>query len=282
MRCAIDTDLRSYADVVMPWLLRDPVVNNVACTVIRQRLDGVVPVESGALWIRVLTDSGDLLGAAFRTPPRGLLLTRMPSTAAEVLARHLADRGVGLPDADGPDRTVARFASRYAGLAGLTAQKVMEQRLYRLDRVRQPVNVTGRLRPAVPGDRDLLVAWSAAGIGEMHPDAPPYDPADPVDRRIGRDGLLWVWQDDGRPVSMAWLSPPVVGVVRVSGVYTPPAQRRRGYAGGCVAAVSQVALDRGAAACVLYTDLDNPTSNAIYQRIGYRPVADSGLWRFTD
>jgi predicted GNAT family acetyltransferase len=80
---------------------------------------------------------------------------------------------------------------------------------------------------------------------------------------------------------MAWLSPPVAGVVRVSGVYTPPERRRRGYASGCVAAISQVALERGAAACVLYTDLDNPTSNTIYQRIGYRPVVESAIWRFT-
>lgn len=281
MRCVIDSDLRSYADVVLPWLLRDPVVNNVACTVIRQRLDGTVPVEPGTLWIRVVADNGDLAGVAFRTPPRGLLLTGMPPAATEALACHLADLGVRLADADGPDETVAGFAGRYAALTGLAAGKVMGQRLYRLDRVHPPDGVPGRLRQAVPADRDLLVAWSAAGVGEVHPDAPPYDPADPVDRRIGRDGLLWVWEDDDRPVSMAWLSPPAAGVVRVSGVYTPPQRRRRGYASGCVAAVSQVALERGAAACMLYTDVNNPTSNTIYQRIGYRPVAESGIWRFT-
>jgi predicted GNAT family acetyltransferase len=281
MRCVIDADLRSYADVVLPWLLGDPVVNNVACTVIRQRLDGTAPVEPDALWIRVLADNGDLAGVAFRTPPRGLLLTGMPAAAAESLARHLVDLGVRLTDADGPAETVAGFASRYAALAGLATRKVMGQRLYRLDRVRPPAGVAGRLRQAVPADRDLLVAWSAAGIGEVHPDAPPYDPAEPVDRRIGRDGLLWVWEDAGQPVSMAWLSPAAAGVVRVSGVYTPAQRRRRGYASGCVAAVSQVALERGAAACMLYTDLDNPTTNTIYQRIGYRPVAESGIWRFT-
>lgn len=281
MRCVIDADLRSYADAVLPWLLRDPVVNNVACTVIGQRLDGTVPVWPGTLWIRVLSDNGDLAGVAVRNPPWGLLLTGMPAAATEALARRLADLGVRLADANGPDQTVADFAHRYAVLTGLTAGKVMGQRLYRLDRVDPPAGVAGRLRQAVPADRELLVAWSSAGIGELHPDAPPYEPAEPVDRRIGRDGLLWVWEDDGRPVSMAWLSPPAAGVVRVSGVYTPPQRRRRGYASGCVAAVSQIALERGAAACMLCTDVDNPTSNTIYQRIGYRPVAESGIWRFT-
>jgi hypothetical protein len=34
------------------------------------------------------------------------------------------------------------------------------------------------------------------------------------------------------------------------------------------------ALDDGATAVVLFTDLANPTSNSLYQRLGYRPVED--------
>jgi len=41
-----------------------------------------------------------------------------------------------------------------------------------------------------------------------------------------------------------------------------------------VAALSELLLGRGFEFCVLYTDLANPTSNAIYARIGYRPVRD--------
>ena len=57
-------------------------------------------------------------------------------------------------------------------------------------------------------------------------------------------------------------------------VYTPPALRRRGFASALVAAVSAVGLASGKEVCVLYTDLANPTSNSIYQKIGYRPVCD--------
>jgi predicted GNAT family acetyltransferase len=38
--------------------------------------------------------------------------------------------------------------------------------------------------------------------------------------------------------------------------------------------VSQAALDAGAKHVVLFTDLANPTSNALYPRLGYRPVED--------
>ena len=64
-----------------------------------------------------------------------------------------------------------------------------------------------------------------------------------------------------------------IGIV-VSLVYTPPAQRNRGYASAAVAALSQQLLDAGWEFCSLFTDLANPTSNSIYQKVGYRPIAD--------
>ena len=62
--------------------------------------------------------------------------------------------------------------------------------------------------------------------------------------------------------------------VRVSLVYTPSEHRGHGYASACVADLTSLLLAGGNAYCCLYTDLGNPTSNAIYQRIGYRPVCD--------
>jgi predicted GNAT family acetyltransferase len=56
-------------------------------------------------------------------------------------------------------------------------------------------------------------------------------------------------------------------------VYTPPAERRRGWAGNGVAEVSRRILAQGARAC-LFTDQDNPTSNKVYAALGYRPVVD--------
>ena len=79
---------------------------------------------------------------------------------------------------------------------------------------------------------------------------------------------------------MAVLSRQVAGVCRVSTVYTPPDRRQRGYGGAVTAAVSQQALEAGAAEVVLYTDLANPTSNALYQRLGYQPLEDRAVWSF--
>jgi predicted GNAT family acetyltransferase len=69
------------------------------------------------------------------------------------------------------------------------------------------------------------------------------------------------------------------GVVRLSGVYTPPEKRKHGYAAACVHALSKHLRDRGYR-CILYTDLGNPTSNSIYRRIGYKAVAEALRYRF--
>lgn len=60
----------------------------------------------------------------------------------------------------------------------------------------------------------------------------------------------------------------------------PPEQRGLGYARACVAGLSQQLLDRGFKYCFLFTDLRNPTSNHIYQQIGYRQVSDVNTYYF--
>lgn len=68
--------------------------------------------------------------------------------------------------------------------------------------------------------------------------------------------------------------------IGIAFVYTPTYFRGNGYATSCVAQLSQMALEKGFRRCVLYTDLLNPTSNSIYQRIGYKAVCDSLMLKF--
>ena len=73
---------------------------------------------------------------------------------------------------------------------------------------------------------------------------------------------------------------PLAGMSRVQLVYTPPELRGRGYAGAATTAATRNAQAAGAREVVLYTDLANPTSNAVYQRLGYRPVEDRVVFSF--
>ena len=100
-----------------------------------------------------------------------------------------------------------------------------------------------------------------------------------VDRRLGYGGITF-WEAGGAPVSVAGLTRAVGGWHGSGPVYTPPELRGRGYAAGATAAVSQAALDAGVREVVLYTDLANPVSNALYERLGYRAVEDRVLLSF--
>ena len=44
--------------------------------------------------------------------------------------------------------------------------------------------------------------------------------------------------------------------------------------------MSRAALAAGATDVVLFTNAADPTSNALYQRIGYRPIADWAVYDF--
>jgi len=146
------------------------------------------------------------------------------------------------------------------------------QRLYRLDSLTPPdPPPPGAGRVAEAGDRNLLIDWMAALQRDLGEES--HRPAEFVDDKLSHGGLL-LWEDAGRPVSMAGLTRPAAGMVRVVAVYTPPEYRTRGYAGAATAAVTRAALDAGVTDVVLFTDLSNPTSNALYQRLGYIPIED--------
>jgi GNAT superfamily N-acetyltransferase len=123
----------------------------------------------------------------------------------------------------------------------------------------------------------LLESWLAAFRQELADLGGPG--AGLIEDRISHGGLT-LWEAGGAPVSLAGGTRPVEGVVRLGPVYTPPEHRGRGYGGAVTAAVSRAALAAGAAHVVLFTDRANPTSNALYHRLGYRPVEDRLVLKF--
>jgi uncharacterized protein len=86
---------------------------------------------------------------------------------------------------------------------------------------------------------------------------------------------VFLWEADGRPVSSAHTTRPTRHGISIGPVYTPPGERGKGYASNLMADLSQRMLDGGKRFCALFTDVDNPTSNKIYECIGYRGIATS-------
>ena len=222
---------------------------------------------------------GNGIGGAFmHTPPWPALLTAVSDEAAIALASQLASTGRQLGGMNADERAAERFAAVWAERTGADAHVRRKMRLFRLEQLVWPEpKAEGGPRIADDNDRDLLGEWFDAFAYEVND---PYsDHSAEISDRLSYGGLT-LWQVDGTPVSLAGVTRTVAGMVRVSPVYTPPRLRGRGYAGAATATVSHVALDAGATEVVLFTDLCNPTSNALYQRIGYRPVADRVMLSF--
>ena len=222
---------------------------------------------------------GEVSAAFLHTPPYPPALTSMPEQPAAALAQALATRDRAVPGVNGDVPTAAAFAAAWHELTGDTVTMDVESRLYRLGQLRPPHPAAhGHVRVAATQDRGLLLAWSAAFRDEDHAGGPP-DVSLMVDDRLSYGGLM-LWETGGEPVSMAGLTRPAAGQVRVGPVYTPPGHRGRGYGGAVTTAVSQAARDAGVAEVVLFTDLANPTSNALYQRLGYEAVSDRAIYSF--
>jgi RimJ/RimL family protein N-acetyltransferase len=224
--------------------------------------------------------SPDPVGAAFmHTPDFPVMLSHMTGQAAAELARDLAAAGRRVRGVNASQDAADAFAAAWRDRTGDAVAVHRRMRLFRLGGLIWPApGPEGTARAAAGTDRDLLAGWFDAFTREVG-DPPRQDHRAAVDERLGYGGIT-VWEAGGVPVSIAGRTRAVAGMVRVGPVYTPPALRGRGYAGAATAAVSHAALDAGVAEVVLYTDLANPASNALYQRLGYRPVEDRVVLAF--
>ncbi len=219
-------------------------------------------------------------GCLLRTPPYGAILSRFEALAGvDVLVREL--RGESLPGVLGPSGAVGRFAAGWAGEARVSTRVTLRQRVHAAGHVLPLTRAPGRMRVATPEDAELVVEWIAAFAAEVLPDSMHVEDARASYERRARDrDGAWLLWDDGEPVSLAAYGNPTPSGQRVGPVYTPPEFRGRGYATSLVADLTAERLAAGARFCFLFTDLANPTSNAIYARIGYEPVADWDQWLF--
>ncbi|MFC8824386.1 GNAT family N-acetyltransferase [Streptomyces sp. NPDC057137] len=268
-------DVEEFRTAADPCLARDPARSTLLLTISESlRTDGAAPARFG-YW----RESGDApVSACFvQTPPLRPLLGPMPDRAARELVPVLRAADPSLTSVQGENACAEAFAAEWTGRSG--GWRVSDRvRLFRLGELTPPDPApAGRSRLAVDGDLPLLAEWMSAFAADTG--QPGGDHTRATAERIAA-GRLWLWDVAGAPVAMASVSPVIAGQARVAPVYTPLRLRGRGYGGAVTVAVSRATLDAGVEQVLLYTDLANPTSNALYQRLGYRPLTDSQVLSF--
>lgn len=229
-----------FLAIAEPVYRRDPITNTVELTLLRSAMPDDVLLLS--MW-----QNSDVVGVALQTPPYPLACNGIPVEHADAVASDLMRMLPDLSGVRGSRENAVAFADAWRSHGGPPGTVVLDERLYRLGDLQPPTGVAGAPRWAEAADRDIL--------------------ADRGDRFL-------LWDVAGAPVGMALLRAAAAGVSRIGPVFTPTNRRGSGYGSAVTAAASQAPLDRGDAEVVLFADLANPTSNAIYQKLGYAPVTD--------
>jgi predicted GNAT family acetyltransferase len=214
---------------------------------------------------------------AVQTHTTKMLVTRgsdeaMHCLAVGLTARHWTGQSIFCPAA-----CAAAFVERYTVLSGRPVRLARRLRTFQLTGVTPPAFAPGSMRLCTPSDREILARFQgefSAEIGEPSAE----DDLRRADRVIeSQRGFFWM---DEQPVALASWAGRTPNGIRINSVYTPPQFRGRGYASNLVAQLTQRLLGEGRMFCFLHTDVSNPTSNKIYQAIGYRLVCDSEEWEF--
>jgi GNAT superfamily N-acetyltransferase len=277
LRIQFGSDAAECLAVARSCLEADPLANNMVLSVLEAQAD----CRTATLrWAAVVDDTKTCVGVVAETwSSRPLLSSMTPEVAAFAMEQWLLH--VGTPaTVFGPAKTIAATKVTLASRPEWASPTAKTLLIYELTEVRMPPCPTEGLLVFPPNDLDVssatmtqLLAWTFAfGIECDLPECRSKTYAADVDRatkaRVAQ-GCLGLWVANGVPMAMAAAVRSSSVAATVGQVYTPPEHRGKGYASALVAHLSQHLLNQGAPRCLLFTDAGNPTSNKIYQRIGY-------------
>ncbi|MDQ0257326.1 putative GNAT family acetyltransferase [Evansella vedderi] len=231
-------------------------------------------------FIAVVEENDGKLGMIMvQTPPDNLVICGKEEFIKPIV-KWLCKKGIDLPGVVGCKPIIDKFVEAWVKETNKTPEVFMRQLIYRLDELQQIPRQKGRLCYATEDDLTLVTYWTQ----QFHEEA-----LEPIDKKRAeefvkneiKNNTIFLWRTENcTPVSMAKRARETKNGVVINLVYTPDEYKRQGYATTCVAALSEWLLKEGFKFCSLYTDLDNPTSNSIYTKIGYKPIAESVEYRF--
>ena len=282
--------LTRYEDPIQFWAETSPFLrereaeHNLMLGLMARLADKAAQYDS-ANYMAAVEKNGNIIGVALRTPPYNLILSHMEeSEALNLITDDVYDRYKELPGVLGSTPFSRQFAMKWSTLTEQRFRLRMSQGIYRLEQVIPVKGVPGQMRRSTENDRDLIRDWLEAFMTEA------ITPTEGVTSEkvsqslnsffVDDTRVIYLWEQGGESVSMAAHTNPTPNGIRINAVFTPPQHRRNGYASALTASLSQMMLEVGREFCFLYTDLKNPTSNHIYQEIGYKLVCESEDWRF--
>jgi len=287
LRPVIFDDPKAFRDRVFPLLLQDEARSNLMIGIVTTLVEHP-EVYQRKLLMSIEDDEG-VVAAALTTPPFQAVVSDLSGAAtvgigdvADVVALALIEHLPGVVGVLGNVPVAEAVARAWERHAHGAIERRFVQGVYAVSDVIAPPRAPGALRAAEPDDRELVARWYVDFNTELRLDHSVDVAVRLLESRLrGEGGGVDLWERDGQPVSLAAYATTTPNGARIGPVYTPPAHRGKGYAHSLVAETTARLLAHRSRFCFLYTDLANPTSNRLYQDIGYRQVCVAEDWRFT-
>ena len=272
------TDPALFYREVWDFLYQEEGINTVALGVIQQLLE--TPPRYEKYFLAGLYGDGALQGTALMTPPHPFNLylvdaAGLPAAldfAATIEPPYSVLGAGGIADS---------FAKAWCQKADATIKDIERQGIYELNQVVAPLSLGGHLRLATDADTRVATDFFYGFCRDVSMPVTQDEAREMADRQIHRQTLfLWQSPEQQHPVGCAAVTRETATGACVSYVYTPQNWRGKGVASNVVAKVCEQLLAGGKKRIFLYTQMHNPTSNKIYQAIGFRKIADSARLRF--
>ncbi|MEZ4888259.1 MAG: GNAT family N-acetyltransferase [Chitinophagales bacterium] len=267
---------QEFLQKVCPFLERNEAMNNLLLgTSFRLAQPDNSEIAAKALLI-VVEEKKEVVFVAIQTAPHSLIIAAKAEymdKGSEAIIKLLEDEEMEIPGVIGEKSLGHIFAQKWCSRKNLGFKSLMEMGVFQLDKVTELDIAEGNLRLVNESDEDLLTDWILGFDSETFQEET-LESARKLAKVKLQSGRQYIWETNGVPVSMASGTRPTNHCMTISVVYTPPKYRKNGYARSCVAQISRMMLDRGYQFCALFTDLSNPTSNKIYQEVGYYKVGE--------
>jgi len=201
----------------------------------------------------------------------GWLWTSKEAIEQEILLKELVSQlqGVAIPGITSGPEVAQTFAGLFCEANGGRFDPFMTMEAYHCPKVIKPLNIKGRILKATEQDTDIVAQYLVGFMEDAFEVSVNPDTQQSKAKSMIEAGGLYLWMVEGQPVSMANIAHRAPRHARINGVFTPLSNRKKGYASALVAEICSI-LESEKLIPMLYADLKNPTSNKIYQNIGFQ------------
>jgi hypothetical protein len=280
MKCTQYKDIKEYFSKVESFLLQNESENNLQLGLASRLVKK--PAEATAPIYLVVEENRVVIGAAIRTDmKRPFNFSKMNKAGIDCIIDYLHSKKIEIRGCHSEEDASLYFAETYCDKVNKMFSIVMHQGIYELNKLIMPPTNDLKIIPATIDHYDVVYNFVKGFTEDCFPNEPfnENDCIKSTEQHIERGNYYLLKNKYGEFISAATNNRQTENSGCISWVYTPKNYRGNGFGSLVTALVTREILNSGKKFCNLFTDLSNPTSNGIYQNIGYKLIAKAKHFR---